>query len=244
MTRWLCITWIISFCFHDSSAQQHTQLWFDYQIDYPFATQYLFEMEAGYQTLLTNDSTWRSVGLTPTFEYLFFTNLDFIVTVPLSYTVQTKNYDSFEARPSLQLRLHISQNKRVNTRLVLKGEKRYFQNLEDDTWETSTRLRLKGEATISINAPTLYYDNLWYAILDYEEFFVMDQQVNERYSNRRRARIGAGYRLNYKHRFELIYTLQASRNEINNEFASTDNVIQLRYKMFLNPARPTTGQNK
>nr|HPH47652.1 hypothetical protein [Chryseolinea sp.] len=80
-------------------------------------------------------------------------------------------------------------------------------------------------------------DNLWYAILDYEEFIVLDQQLDERYANRRRGRIGVAYRLNYKHRFELTYTLQSSRNEIDGDFVSNDNVIQFKYKLYLNPKR-------
>ena len=54
------------------------------------------------------------------------------------------------------------------------------------------------------------------------------------------GRIGVGYRLNYKHRFDLIYTMQSSRNEIEGEFISSDNVIALKYKMFLNPAKPAS----
>jgi len=61
--------------------------------------------------------------------------------------------------------------------------------------------------------------------------------LNERFANRRRGRIGLGYRLNYKNRFELIYTRQSSRNEIEGNFISNDNVIQLVYKMYLNPAK-------
>ena len=104
-------------------------------------------------------------------------------------------------------------------------------------------MRLKGEATISINGPNLFRDKLWYAIIDYEQYFVSDQQLEERYANRRRARIGLGYRLNYMHRFEMIYTLQSARDEISESFISTDNVIQLRYKMFLNPAKPSSNDS-
>ncbi|MBT1699518.1 DUF2490 domain-containing protein [Fulvivirgaceae bacterium PWU4] len=213
-------------------------------MDYPFANQYLFEMEASYQRLLTNDSTWRSINFTPTLEYQFFNNVDLIFSVPLAYTAQTEDYDSFEARLSFEGRIHLTQNKRVNTRLVLKGEKRYFLNVDEDAWENSTRARVKAEATISINAPDLYRDKLWYAIVDYEEFFVTDQELNERYSNKRRARLGAGYRLDYRNRFELIFTLQSSRNKIHDDFTSTDNVVQLRYKMFFNPSRPASIQDQ
>jgi hypothetical protein len=238
----ICITCLICFCFYTTLAQENTQMWLDYQVDYPFSNQYLLEVEASYQRLLTHDSTWRSINLTPTFEYQFFPNLDLVGSAPLSYTAQTKDYDSFESRITLEARWHVTQNKRVNTRLVFKAEKRFFQNLEDNSWDNSTRMRIKAEATISINGPNLYQDKLFYAIVDYEEFIVMDQQLNERYANKRRARLGTGYRLDYKNRFEIIYTLQTSRNELEEEFTSIDNVVQFRYKMFLNPAKvkPTT----
>ena len=238
----ICVTFTACFCCSHVRAQQNTQAWFDFIVDYPFSNQYLAELETSYQAMLTGDSTWRSYNLTPTFEYQFFTNVDLIASAPLAYTVQTEGYESFESRITLEARWHITQNKRVNTRFVFKGEERFFQNLETKEWENSTRLRLMAEATVAINEPNLYQDKLWYAIADYEEFFVTDKDLDERYANRRRGRLGAGYRLNYKNRFELVYTLQTSRNEIYDSFESTDNVLQLRYKMFLNPAKPSASK--
>jgi hypothetical protein len=240
----ICVTFTACVCCSPVRGQQNTQAWFDFIVDYPFSNQYLAELETSYQAMLTGDSTWRSYNLTPTLEYQFFPNVDFIASVPLAYTVQTEGYESFESRITLEVRWHITQNKRVNTRLVFKGEERFFQNLETNDWENSTRVRLMAEASIAINGPNLYKDKLWYAIADYEQFFVTDKDLDERYANRRRGRLGAGYRLNYKNRFELVYTLQASRNEIYDSFESTDNVLQLRYKMFLNPARPSATNEK
>jgi len=238
ITLWVLA--IASTCIHSEvKAQRNTQVWFDFAVDYPFANQYMFEVETSYQTVLASDSAWHSFGLTPQLEYNALQRVDFSVSTPLSYTVQTTNYNTFESRITLESRIHITQNKRVNTRVVFKGDKRYLYDVMESTWEHSTRLRVKGEATISINGPNLYQDRLWYAIVDYEEYFVVDEQLDERYANRRRARLGAGYRLSYRDRFELIYTLQSSRNEIQGDFLSTDSVIQLRYKMFLNPAKPT-----
>jgi hypothetical protein len=119
---------------------------------------------------------------------------------------------------------------------------RAFKQIEQQDWDISNRTRLRGEAFIALNGPNLFMDKLWYIFLDYEEFIVLDKQLDERFANRRRGRIGVGYRLDYKNRFELSYTLQSSRNEIDGEFISTDNVIQLRYKMYLNPVRPTTEE--
>jgi len=221
-------------------AQRNEQLWLDYQLDYPFATQYLFEVTSSYQTLLSEDNKWRSIGVTPTIEYLAFRRFDFLANLPMIYTLQVSGSSSAEIDPSVGVRFHITQGKRINTRLIYKLEERIFRTVETRDWQTSTRSRIKAEATISINKSNLFYDKLWYAIVDYEEFIVFDRQLDERYANRRRARMGLGYRLDYKNRFELLYAKQSSRNEIDGDYISNDNVIQLKYKMFLNPAKPVT----
>ena len=220
-------------------AQNHEQLWLDYQLDYP-SHSWLFEVSASYQSLLTQENKWRSLSVTPTVEYVLLTRLDLTAELPLAYTVQIEDTNSFELSPMLGARLHITQNKRVNARLFLRYQRRHFHEIEADVWDISNRIRLKGELWISITGPNLYKDKLWYGLLDYEEFIVLDDQLDERYANRRRARIGLGYRLDYKNRFELIYTRQSSRNEIEGEFISNDNVIQLVYKMYLNPAKVVT----
>ena len=217
-------------------AQSHEQLWLDYQMDYP-SYSWLFEVSASYQTLLTQENKWRSLSVTPTIEYVLLDRLDLTADLPLSYTMQKEDTNSFELSPMLGARIHITQGRRVNARLFLRYQQRHFHEIEDDDWDISNRIRLKGEFWISITGPNLYKDKLWYALLDYEEFIVLDDQLDERYANRRRGRIGLGYRVDYKNRFELIYTRQSSRNEIEGEFISNDNVIQLVYKMYLNPAK-------
>jgi hypothetical protein len=219
-------------------AQRHEQLWLDYQLDYPFANVFLFEVSATYSTVLTQEFKWRSLSVSPTLEYALATRIDLTGEVPLGYTLQEEGSNSFEISPIVGARFHMTQNKRIDTRILLRYQQRYFREIENEDWDISNRTRIKAEAFICINQRNLFTDNLWYAIVDYEEFIVLDDQVDERYANRRRGRIGVGYRLNYKHRFELIYTRQSSRNEIEGAFISNDNVIQLRYKMYLNPGKP------
>lgn len=225
------------------SRGQGQQLWLDYQVDYPFANVFLFEVTGSYQTNVWTDNKWRNFTLTPTFEWSFDV-IDLIATVPMAYTQQTTNYNSFELNPSVGVRYNVTENRRITSRIIFKVEERMLTNLETKNWEFSNRLRLKGEILISLNGPTMFQDNLWWSILDYEEFFVTDKQLDERYANRRRGRVGLGYRLNYRNRFEFIYTLQSSRDEIHGEFNRLDNVVQLRYKMFLNPSRPTNPTNE
>lgn len=220
-----------------SAFAQHEQLWLDFQIDYPFANKYLFEVAPSYQTILSKEDKWRSYSLSTTFEYTLFTRMDLIAEVPITHTLQKEGSNSFEISPLLGTRIHITQGKRIDSRFLLRYQQRYFKQIETQDWEISNRTRIKGEAFICINGPNLFTDNLMYVILDYEEFIVLDQQVEERFANRRRARVGLGYRLNYKHRFEAIYTRQSSKDEIDDGFITGDNVIQFRYKMYLNPAK-------
>jgi hypothetical protein len=233
---------ILSLCFLigtalSSSGQATNQLWADFQVDYPFANKYLFEATSSYQTVISGPSKWKSLNISPTFEDNLGSWFTLVASAPMAYTLQKEATNSFEVSPSLGGKIHFSQGRRIETRLIIKAEERFFRKIETDEWETSSRLRVKVEAWTAINAPNLFADNLWYAILDYEEFVVLDQQVNERFAYIRRGRVGAGYRLNYAHRFEIIYTKQSTRDAIDTDFVNSDNVIQLRYKLYLNPAK-------
>jgi hypothetical protein len=221
------------------AAQSDEQVWLDFQLSYPFGGRYLLENTTSYQTLLSKDDQWRSFSLSPTFEYSILRRLDLLSEVSVSYTLQQEGYNSWDIMPMVGARFFITQNKRIDTRLVLRYQTRYFHQVEGGDWDISNRTRIRAEILAALNGPNLFLDKLWSVLADYEEFIVLDQQVNERYANRRRARVGLGYRLSYKHRFELSYTLQSSRNEIEGNFVSSDNVIQFKYKLYLNPAKPS-----
>lgn len=228
---------VVLFSTVQGRAQQDEQLWFDFQLSYPFGNRYLLENTTTYQTLLNPEEKWRSISISPAFEYSLFSWLDLLSEVGVGYTIQKEGSNSWDIMPMVGGRFFITQNKRIDTRLVLRYQLRYFRQIEAEDWDVSNRTRLRMEIFACINGPNLYTDKLWYVLADYEEFIVLDQQLDERYANRRRARVGLGYRLSYKHRFELSYALQSSRNEIDGDFIRNDNVIQLRYKMFLNASK-------
>jgi hypothetical protein len=218
-------------------AQSDQQLSLDFQTDYPATPSILLESTLGYSTVFGSEK-WRSLSWSPNITYTNFRRIEFYGELPVSYTVQKENFNTWELTPTLGAKYFFSQGKRFDARFGLKGEERLFFEKGSADLANSTRLRLKGEVYISINGPSLFTDKLWYAILDYEEFIVLDEQLNERYSNRRRARIGVGYRSSYRNRWELIYARQSSRNEIEGDFLSDDNIIFLRYKLYLNAAKP------
>ncbi|MBL7847008.1 MAG: DUF2490 domain-containing protein [Cyclobacteriaceae bacterium] len=231
---------LLGACF-SLSAQTNTQLWMDWQVSYPFRNRYLLENTTSYQTLLTKGERWASFSLSPNLEYTLLPWLDLTAELPVAYTRQTDQSSSFEFSPMVGAKYSITQNKRVTIRLLTKFQHRNFYHIESNTWELKGRFRVKGEVWVSINHPTLFYDKLWYTFVDYEEFIVIDEQVNERYANLRRARLGLGYRHSYAHRFEIVYSWQYSRDEISDVFTYSDKIIQLRYKLYLNAPKVASG---
>lgn len=218
-------------------AQRDEQLWLEFQLSYPFGGRYLLENTTSYSTLLNPDNKWRSLAISPTFEMSLVRWLDLVSELGFAYTNQTEDASTIEIAPMVGGRFFITQGKKLDTRIVLRYQPRSFKNLETGDWTSSNRSRFRIEMFYSINGPNLFTDKLWYLFADYEEFTVFDQQVEERFANRRRARLGVGYRFTYKHRVDLGYTLQNARNEIDGTFTGADNVIQIKYKMFLNPAK-------
>ncbi len=214
------------------------QLWFEYMINYPFANSFNIENAFVYSTLL-NTPRWRSFDYSPTLEYSITPNIDISLGATLSYTGQTENYNTFEARPVLGTRIHITPNQRIVTRILLRMEQRNFKNLETKEWDTSVRSRARAEILVPINKKSIFEDKLWYGVVDAEWFFTVDQDVNERFSNRFRMRFGIGYRLSYSSRFEFIYMIQESKNAITESFYTSDNIFRFRYKHFLRKTKPT-----
>lgn len=238
LMMWWLVCVLLSLPSLSAFAQRDEQLWLEFQLSYPFGGRYLLENTSSYSTLLNPENKWRSLSVSPTFEMSLFRWLDLVSEVGFAYTVQKEDASTIEFAPMAGGRFFLSQGKKVDARFVLRYQQRSFKDLETGDWTSSNRTRLRGEVFVSINGPNLFTDKLWYVFADYEEFIVIDQQLEERFANRRRARIGVGYRLSYKHRFDLGYTRQISRNEIDDTFTGADNVIQFKYKMYLNPAKP------
>src|SRR5688572_27176490 len=214
------------------------QIWFEYMLNYPFANSFNLENTFTYSELL-NSPKWRSLEYAPTLEFALTSYLDVLAGGTLAYTSQLEDYDTFEGRLMIGTRIHFTPNARILSRLQVRLEQRNFKDLEADTWETVYRPRARAELLIPINRKSYFEDKLWYGIADVELLFAMDGDVQERFANRFRLRLGVGYRLNYTSRFEIVYMLQQSKNGIDESFESTDNVFRFRYKHFLRRSKPT-----
>jgi hypothetical protein len=226
-----------AFCFFTTIAtttkgqSTNEQLWLEYMLNVPFANSFNLENAFVYSTLFESPR-WYSLDYTPTLEYSIIRNIDLSAATTLAYTLQVGDYNTFEVRPVIGTRIHFTPNRRVVTRLYLRGEQRNFLNLDSHEWQTTYRSRIRAECLVAFNRRDIYQDKLWYGVGDVEWLFT-NEDVQERFANRFRARIGIGYRLNQSSRFEFLFMNQESRNGIDDTFSSTDLCFRFRYKHFL-----------
>lgn len=228
----LYIIWLIGYQPEMSYCQTtNSQFWADYVIDIPFQMN-LLEAEISYQTLLSNQGKWRSINVTPTYERTINSNIDLLFGLPISFTLQREEDNTFEIRTQVGMRLNLTPHNRIQTRFLLRHEYRFLEDIERHNWERSNRFRGRFEVIIPLNRSTYSADRLWYTLIDNEVFFIADNQVSERFANRARTRIGIGYRLSHRLRFEAIYTIQQSRDEIGDPIESVDHIIRFRLKHY------------
>jgi len=236
LIRLIILSGLLSF----TASAQNTQIWNEYMLNYPFANSWNLENAFTYSTLVGTPK-WRAYDYSATLEYSISNHIDLMAQGIISYTNQTDGYNTLELRPILGTRLYFTPNKRIQTRLLLRLEQRNFKNLETKEWSQVFRPRARAEAIIPLNKKSYFEDKLWYAITDVELLFT-NQDVEERFANRFRWRIGAGYRLSYNLRFEFLYMLQESRNTLEADFETSDNIFRFRVKQYLRKHKPSTAQ--
>lgn len=241
MRTWLPCAFILLVNIQSHAQSSSEQTWFEYMLNYPFANSWNLEFAGTYSTVL-DQPKWRSLDFQLTPEYSLTQNVDLMGALFIGKTFQNQELTTTEFREMLGARFHFTPNRRILTRLLIRFEQRNLKDDETDSWKKSNRSRVRAETLTPLNKKTMFAgDRLWYLILDAESFIVLDQDVNERFANRLRIRTGIGYRLNYNFRFELMYTLQQSKNTIGEDFSTTDNIFRFRFKHYLNKAKPSTA---
>ena len=242
MTRTILVALLSGLASIVQAQTANTQLWMDGIVGRSFGSIYMAECELSYQTLLSDQDRWASLNISPTLEASPTAHWSFMVGLPYSYTDQRAGLDTEELRAQLGIKYNFTPFQRVQLRLNTRFEARRMYTVGDEAVQRSHRTRLRAEIAIPLDVASYDSDSMWYALLDAETFIVMDQDLNERFANRSRARIGLGRKFSYNWRAELIYTLQRSRDAITDDDFSTDHIIRLRLKYYFTPkARPVAA---
>lgn len=233
------------FCLTEElSAQPDTQLWGNLILTWQKNPRFSYELDFEPKVLISAPSTepgWHSLDLTQTFDYAAEKWLDLTGEIVTGYTKQTDDVNSFELTPRVGVRFHLFSN-RITPLLKEKSPKRRliirdlirleYRNLfytnnqgTDSAWRARNRL----EFLFPINHHNITHDHTLYTLADWEWFLPIND-VKERFANKQRIRTGFGYRKNFNWILEALYIWTRSRKNADENFTTSDNIIDFRVK--------------
>jgi hypothetical protein len=229
-----------------AAAQINTQLWGNLTLNWLESPRLTLELDIEPKVLLTkppDDPGWANIDLSPNAEYAWKPWLDLVAEGTVGVTQQTDDVRTIEVSPRVGVRFHLFSRDLINLgvrrehlprrRLVVRDlvrvEWRNMFNSGTQPDEFSARFRNRLELQFPLTRATMAEDGVRYLLVDWE-WFVPMTDVEERFANRQRVRTGLGYRRNEHWRFELIYAWTRSRATIEDDFATADNIINVRVK--------------
>jgi hypothetical protein len=228
-------------------AQTDLQLWGNVTLDWMKSDRLVYELDFEPKVLLgrsEGEPAWRNLDVTPNVEFSPNGWFDLVGEATIGYTKQTDDVNSTEVSPRVGVRLHLfsryadsiiqrrelSPKRRLVVRDLLRVESRnlIYSGAESGS-DSSVRFRNRLEFLLPLNKQNLTDDGVAYTLADWE-WFVPLNEPEERFANRQRIRTGLGYRRSSAWRYEVLYMWTRSRNTIEDGFATSDNIIDVRVK--------------
>ncbi len=235
--RLFCVMTLILGLQHLSAAQERTvtqQLWLDFVADFYVGDIGLLDVGLSFNQWAGKRNEWNEIMITPIYEMYPSYRLDVFAGVLFSRVKQEPELITVETRPIAGFRFNFStQRNRAFIRYRFRYEWRHFQYNFTDSTEVYNRVRNRLEANISLTQENYQKDDNLYLKVDFEIFTNLDSPPGERFVNNSRTRLGLGYRLNEAWRFEALYTLQLSQNNLEqNGPESVDHIFRLLFKKY------------
>ena len=217
------------------AQRNNTQLWVDGIVGQGFSAIWMAECEFSYQRLMGEGERWVSYNASPSLEVSPTSHWSFMVGVPLSWTLQDDDRTTWEWRGQLGVKYIFTPFNRVQTRLNVRHEYRNQGVRDESGVDRSQRTRFRAEMVVPLDVRSYDRDTMWYGLLDAEAFVVLDRDLNERFANRTRWRLGLGRKFSYNWRAEAIFTLQTNRESISGIEPTFDPIARLRLKYYFTP---------
>lgn len=226
------------------SAQTNSQFWSNFILIWQKTPRFSYELDLEPKALVSapeGEPDWKSLDVTQTIEYAVKNWMDLSGELATGYTKQTDDVNSFEITPRVGLRFHLFSNrinpllkeKHPKRRLVIRDlirvEYRSLFYTNDQGSDFSWRFRNRVEFLLPLNHKKLSDDRTFYTLADWE-WFVPISDVQERFANKQRIRVGLGYRKSFNWQFETLYIWTRSRKNADERFTTSDNIIDIRVK--------------
>jgi hypothetical protein len=226
-------------------AQATAQLWGNITLDWVKSDRLVYELDFEPKVLLSapeGDPDWRNLDVTPNVEYSLKGWMDLVADTTIGWTNQTDNVDTIEVTPRLGARFHLfsrtqrfnvrerAPRRRIVVRDLVRFESRNFFYSDATESDSTVRFRNRLEMLVPLNKARVNDDGARYLLADWEWFIPIDDDPEERFANRQRIRAGLGYRRNFNWRYEVLYIWTRSRNTIDEGFATTENILDIRMR--------------
>jgi hypothetical protein len=231
-----------------ADAQANLQLWGNLTLDWVKSERLTYELDFEPKVLLAapeGEPGWHNLDVTPNVEYAARNWLDLVGELGAGYTKQTDDVNTFEVTPRMGVRFHLFSRgvpmrgvrlrelppmRRVVVRDLVRFESRnFFYTGSGSGTDSSVRFRNRLELLAPINREKITDDGARYLLADWEWFIPLDEP-DERFASRQRIRAGLGYRHSFAWRFEALYIWTRSRNTLEDDFHTSDNIIDIRVK--------------
>jgi hypothetical protein len=224
-----------------SPDSRSSQLWLTYQAFRPL-DQKRWGLHLEGRTNGPGEDTWASLDGRTRIHFYPRAWLDVYPEVLLRYTEETEDLDSFQAtlRGGVRFRVPSTQEvfnfervplQRLDVGLLVRLEWRnfFYSGGENDS---SWRGRVRAEAKFPLNHRSMGEDRTVYLRGDAEAFIPLGDESPETFANRWRARLGGGYRFTFTWRVEALGIWQQSRNTLEEDFKTTEFMLNLRLRHF------------
>jgi len=224
-------------------AGESKQIWGEVTLGWPTREKLYFELDFEPQFQISGDPLWRSLDVTGTVEYYPSAWIDLVGEVDASSTLETDDLRTISLSFRAGVRFHFLRNVqdevnwerrplgRVGVATLLRLEERNFWYSDDTPAQQDVRLRLKLELKVPLNRPNMSAERTLYLIADAEGYIPLGDEVDERYANKLRTRIGLGYRINARHRVEALYILDRVRNSADDDPSESNQALDFRYRL-------------
>ncbi|MEH0154703.1 DUF2490 domain-containing protein [Limibacter armeniacum] len=212
------------------------QFWMDYIAYYEKSDKVQYYGDAGFR-LLWDDRTWLRVSVRPSINYRISPKFELRAGVGLFFINNADVLrDQLELRPFQGIIIKWPSIWWVNISHYIRVEQRVIYWLngrgEENGWESEVRLRYKLSAKAYL--PIQNTDIKYYATINYEFFFDTNKSFNEFLRNKARIGFGMGCSWDPSWELEALLNFQRSRLDINDDFDTSDIVLQVKLKWYIN----------
>ncbi len=226
-----------------ASAGGSTQAWGNVAIGWTPGEKVYTELDIEPKVLISGEPKWWNVDLTPLVEYYPNGWIDLSGEMVAGRTLQTDDLRTTELTFRAGVRLHFLRNVqdlvhqerrplgRVGVSTLIRLEERNFWYSDDTPSQHEMRLRARLEFKAPLNHADLAADGTIYLLADAEGYVPLGEEVDERFANKFRTRVGLGYRVSARHRVDLLYIRDWTRNSIEDDPSESSQAFDVRYRV-------------